>query len=127
MGCSSFVGRMGGRQMISLPASCKKFGTFVHEILHAIGFQHEQDRFDRNEYVTIHWENIEPQRFHNFKRNSMQLRSKYDFNSVMHYSKDAFSKNGKATIVPRARGVSIGQREGMSRGDIDEINKKFCS
>lgn len=118
---------MGGRQMISLPDACKKFGTFVHEILHAIGFQHEQARFDRDKYVTIHMNNIEPARFRNFERNSMQLRSKYDYNSVMHYSKDAFSKNGKATIVPRARGVNIGQREGMSSGDIDEINKKFCS
>ena len=41
----------------------------------------------------------------------------YDFGSIMHYPRDAFSKNGEDTIVPKGD-HAIGQRQGLSAGDI---------
>ncbi|OXA37322.1 Zinc metalloproteinase nas-7 [Folsomia candida] len=56
--CSSNIGRIGGGQWLSLANGCNHFGIFVHEIIHAIGFYHEQSRTDRDNYVTINWGNI---------------------------------------------------------------------
>ena len=57
-GCTSMLGRMGGRQHISLASGCDGMATIMHEFTHAIGVAHTQSRPDRDDHVTIHWENI---------------------------------------------------------------------
>ena len=61
----------------------------MHEIGHAIGFWHEQSRPDRDEYVRIHFENIDPDFEDNFhivhSINDMSVQ--YDYRSIMHYGK----------------------------------------
>ncbi|PAV92014.1 hypothetical protein WR25_22129 [Diploscapter pachys] len=42
-GCWSYVGMLGGEQELSLEAGCDYVGIASHEILHAIGFQHEYE------------------------------------------------------------------------------------
>lgn len=96
-------------------------------MLHAVGYDHEQKRFDREDYVSILWSNIKPEQFSQFKLNRMHFSSEYDYQSIMHYSQKSFTKNWRDTIVPKRRGVTIGQMQGMSRGDIEEVNDNFCS
>ena len=58
--CSSYVGNIGiGAQDLSLGKGCLNLAAIKHELMHAIGFYHEQSRTDRDDYVTIHYDNIQ--------------------------------------------------------------------
>ena len=56
--CNSDVGRIGGKQIVSLGDGCMFKSVIIHEIGHVIGFWHEQNRPDRDDYVAIKTENI---------------------------------------------------------------------
>lgn len=95
--CCSFVGKRGnGPQAISIGKNCDKFGIVVHELGHAVGFWHEHTRPDRDDWVTIIRDNIMVGQEYNFNRltseevNSLGL--KYDYDSIMHYARNTFSK-----------------------------------
>ncbi|XP_057299807.1 zinc metalloproteinase nas-14-like isoform X2 [Hydractinia symbiolongicarpus] len=103
-GCWSYIGKNSGPgvgQELSLTIfSCTLPSIATHEFLHALGMFHEQSRIDRDQYVNIHTENIikgKEQQFSSHNTNS--LNSPYDPDSIMHYPRNAFSKNEKPTIT----------------------------
>ncbi|KAM9825290.1 high choriolytic enzyme 2-like [Syngnathus typhle] len=85
--CQSHIGYFGGGQIIDLDRNgCVRKDVVQHEVLHALGFHHEQVRYDRNHYVTIKYENIQPGKERNFQiANTNNLITPYDYDSVMHY------------------------------------------
>jgi len=129
-GCSSSVGRSGGKQNIKLAEGCKRFGTVQHEMMHAMGIIHEQSRPDRDDYIKVNFDAIKPRLLRNFQKYDFQradnLGTPYNYYSIMHYSNHAFSDNGKETLVAKFdEKLIFGQRKIASKLDIDEINKLY--
>jgi hypothetical protein len=116
----SMVGMSGGGQFFSMKDWSMKY-IIVHELGHAIGMRHEQQRSDRDQYVMILEDNIKPAYIYNFDVRQSHNYSEYDFLSVMHYPSRAYSANGSATIVPK-KGYEkydgiVGQRVDLGAGD----------
>lgn len=100
-GCWSYIGRVHWDQDISLGDGCHGRGRTLHEFMHALGFLHEHQRADRDQYIDVHWENIKDSKLSQFTKLEFQVSNNqnYDPYSVMHYGPDAFSKNGQKTIT----------------------------
>ncbi|CAL8391368.1 unnamed protein product [Arctogadus glacialis] len=98
-GCYSSLGRTGGRQT----------------------------RSDRDRYVRINFRNINPSNAYNFKKqDTNNLNTPYDYTSIMHYGRKAFSINGRDSITPIPNSsVRLGQRKGMTKNDILRINRLY--
>ncbi|UJR07810.1 hypothetical protein I4U23_012093 [Adineta vaga] len=105
-GCYSSVGRRSspGVQELSLDRSgCFGGGTVLHEFMHALGFHHEQTRPDRDQYIEILYDNMNPNKTYNYDINPSakhQTITPYDFESIMHYSYLAATINGLPTMTP---------------------------
>ncbi|XP_050984028.1 meprin A subunit beta isoform X2 [Labeo rohita] len=131
-GCWSYVGRIfPGGQTLSIGNGCGLKSIAEHEFLHALGFWHEQSRYDRDDYVTINFENIITGQESNFNKynesESTTQGTPYDYYSVMHYGKNAFSNGKGITIItkrPEFQDV-IGQYLDMSEYDVIELNKLY--
>lgn len=128
---SSNVGFRGGEQVVHLNKNGKfKVGNVIHELCHALGFWHEHSRQDRDDFIDIIDDNIKENKKHNFikfnKDNKREIDFlDYDYESIMHYSKKAFSKNTKITIrtINERYQDIIGQRKDLSESDIKALNE----
>lgn len=124
--CSSFIGMRGREQSITVPDDCPT-GSLIHEIGHAFGLLHEQERVDRNAFITLLYQNIDKRYVSNFEGAPALTRDLgyYDFGSIMHYPAYAFSINQFDTIETVPVGIPIGQRTSLSAGDIDGVTRLY--
>lgn len=130
--------KRGARADINITAFWWGQGEWMpaHELGHALGFHHEHARWDRDAYVTVHYENIKPGRSGDYdwipKTNWLVSSTPYDYYSIMHYRvcwasacesqcKDGDGASPCAVIDPVGTNYDgvIGQwdRNGISAGD----------
>ncbi|XP_055344832.1 hatching enzyme 1.2-like isoform X2 [Paramacrobiotus metropolitanus] len=136
-GCSSYVGRQKGQQTLALQVpGCMGPGYVHHELMHAIGFFHEQSRTDRDQYVDINWDNIEKGQNLQFQRYTDKeitaFGKPYDFGSILHYGMYDFArKKDTWTIRPKdgpqyeENAAKMGQRKELSQTDIEKIQLAY--
>ncbi len=137
---NSSVGMQGGQQFINIGDNHWD-APFVmaHEVMHALGFIHEQSRADRNTYVQIRTQYISQTACggnsctNNFSIvNAAIVNGTYDFLSIMHYGAFAFTTvEGEPTIVCRPGYESfqdrIGNRSWLSLRDAQTLAALFGS
>lgn len=128
-GCSATVGHQGGDQNVNLNFACRNEWVVAHEILHMLGFNHEQARHDRGTFVQINWDNIINDKKHNFEIADYSYDYRpYDYDSLMHYGTHDFCKAAAGggcvgpTITTIPAGTAIGQRSHLSTSDIAALN-----
>jgi len=124
-GCYSAVGKVNGKQPISIGDNCDSLKTVLHEIMHALGFLHEHQRSDRDDYIQINYENILDGFEHAFEKGETNNETPYDFTSVMHYPRDGFSSNYKDTITPKSGYTLAPVATDLSSRDIQAINEAY--
>ncbi|XP_058881768.1 meprin A subunit alpha [Acipenser ruthenus] len=131
-GCWSYVGDFHEGQNVSIGAGCDTKAVVEHELLHALGFYHEQSRTDRDDYVKIWWDEILPGKEHNFNKYDdnfiTDLNTPYDYESIMHYRPLSFNKNESVptitTAIPAFNEI-IGQRLDFSAIDLLRLNRMY--
>ena len=114
--CASLVGRRYPAQRLRLGflfsgGSCVRFNIVLHELGHAIGFYHEHQRPDRDDYICTNlFSKKDPDE-------TTTLGYGYDYASIMHY------RSGR--IVAKDKGIAFGAARELSPLDILKANRLY--
>ena len=126
---------------VFLAEHCSTPGNAMHELGHVIGFYHEHQRYDRDIYIAMNYENLDDSHGDAANKSFEKIKAihmndfgvGYDYASVMHYGKDAFAKPRRDAFevkedLPKCLtegGLDVGQRITISSKDIEQANKLY--
>ncbi|ETN68291.1 astacin [Necator americanus] len=131
--CASYLGRRGKKQVIFLSGFCETFRSAAHELGHTLGLFQQESREDRDDYVKIVTENLEPNQVYMSSKQTRNTNNYsdigYDFGSIMEAGAKSGSINGGRTIDsidPKYRKNL--RSESISFADLYLVNKRYnCS
>ena len=124
----SVVGKAGGEQPLLLRKDSLKKHTVLHELGHALGYLHEQNRPDRNNYIYVNYPDLDECSDWFVINEKQSIDSPYDVDSIMHYptwrSKEPCMKREARTHY-KLNGDSIPQPQSLSTLDIDRLRQDY--
>lgn len=102
-------------------------GVIAHEILHSLGFVHEQMRPDRDNYIIVDLSKAIDGIASQFQTAFFYRGvGTFDFESIMLYSSFAGSRDPNVPVMTRLDGSTWGYNlEGLSQGDYLGINTLY--
>jgi hypothetical protein len=119
------VGFAGGPQDIWLSSDVGE-AIVLHEMGHALGLLHEQQRNDASNYIVFHSENMSMgsgEWFSPVGNEGVDV-GPFDFSSIMLYASDAFSGNGQPTMT-RLDGTTWAAAKTLSAEDISTLDSLY--
>ncbi|KAL6736259.1 hypothetical protein Aduo_006631 [Ancylostoma duodenale] len=133
-GCFSSVGRDTSQpeQPVNIGKGCYHFGVTTHEVGHALGLFHHQQRYDRDNYVTFSKKDVPKSYWLNFVKIPEKYLATYDLpydvGSIMHYTPTEFASNaylpGLLTADANLQGT-MGSLDGPSFLDVQIVNRHY--
>uniref|UniRef100_A0A915I490 Metalloendopeptidase n=1 Tax=Romanomermis culicivorax TaxID=13658 RepID=A0A915I490_ROMCU len=109
--------------------------VIAHEGMHVFGFMHEHTRYDRDQFITVNWTNVDPQAVDIFTKDDPTEVNPfcvpYDYESIMHYDSYVGAKNYNYPAFWAKTNASyylnrIGNYPTPSKNDILMMNKLYC-
>lgn len=127
--CHSYLGRVGGHQPIYLSPDCGR-GEILHEILHALGFIHEQSRSDRDQFVKILWANIKPEYRPQFDIvpeawMGAAKDTPFDYQSIMLYRANSFALRPDLITMQGISGGIAPLEDQLSPQDLERLSRLY--
>lgn len=125
--CLSYVGRIGGHQPVYLDDRCFE-KEITHELMHVLGFVHEQSRPDRDQFVRVVWDKIQPNKQSQYEIVPDNLAKPFrgrpfDYQSVMIYDPTDFAKvRGDVTLESISGAKIEPAANGLSPEDLSRLN-----
>ncbi len=101
-------------------------GSIAHELGHVLGLAHEHQRSDRDQFVTISAAVSTNANFRKHEDSEDDLRTDYDFESIMHYGEKVMLNGAAVTALTPKHGFEkfkgkMGQRSRISAKDAEAI------
>lgn len=131
---TSHVGRQGGAQTLTVVAKTIHRGTIMHELMHALGFGHEHNRPDRDDYLVVDFDNIQESAQSYFTKYTLNDPVQdedlaYDYTSLMHATDMYDSKVNvditKPVIWRKDGELELGQRTYLTELDNQRLRKIY--
>uniref|UniRef100_A0AAF5DA26 Metalloendopeptidase n=1 Tax=Strongyloides stercoralis TaxID=6248 RepID=A0AAF5DA26_STRER len=129
---SVFDSRLTKIGTVYVPPDKTEVSKILRETLYLLGLEYEVRRYDRNYYIKLNLQAIDPQFFRKFAISHCSIPKKYDlgyeYTSIMHYPPDEYAQKGKKTFsaIQKDMNLVVGKSLYPTFDDIKLVNLKHC-